>query len=118
MYEQNRTFPYSRTLNRTGYCMQTQNMRLVGDSAHEAHGRELNSYVNRHVQRIRTVRTVKPIKQKMLEIMQVNVPIVFYFAEIIQTTKLGPKKRFCKGPKIKIKPSGSHPIIHLLFVQS
>ena len=58
--------------------------------------------------------TQKLIKQKMSEIIQINVPIVFYFAEILKMTTLGPKKRFW-DLKIKTNPSGSHPLIHPLF---
>ena len=38
--------------------------------------------------------TLKPIKQKMSEIIQVNVPNFFHFDEIPKMTKLGPKNRF------------------------
>ena len=38
--------------------------------------------------------TLKLIKQKMSEIIQVNVPNFFYFDEIPKMTKLGPKNRF------------------------
>ena len=38
--------------------------------------------------------TLKLTKQKMSEIIQVNVPNFIYFEEIPKITKLGPKKRF------------------------
>ena len=38
--------------------------------------------------------TLKLTKQKMSEIIQVNVPNFFYFDEIPKMTKLGPKNRF------------------------
>ena len=38
--------------------------------------------------------TLKLTKQKMSKIIQVNVPIFFYFDEIPKMTKLGPKNRF------------------------
>ena len=38
--------------------------------------------------------TLKLAKQKMSEIIQVNVPNFFYFDEIPKMTKLGPKNRF------------------------
>ena len=57
--------------------------------------------------------TLKLTKQKMSEIIQVNVPF-FYFAKIQKMTKLGPKKRFW-DLKIKINPSRSHSTPHLLF---
>ena len=57
--------------------------------------------------------TLKLIKQKMSEIIQVNVPIFFYFAEIPKMIKLGPKKRFW-DLKIKINLSGSHPTLNRL----
>ena len=52
----------------------------------------------------------------MSEIIQVNVPNFFYFAEIQKMTKLGPKNRFW-DLKIKINPSGSNPAINLLFFE-
>ena len=58
--------------------------------------------------------TLKLIKQKMSEIIQVNVPNFFYFAEIQKMTKLGPKNRFW-DLKIKINPSRINPLIHPLF---
>ena len=60
--------------------------------------------------------TLKLTKQKMSEIIQVNVPIFFYFAEIQKMTKLGPKNRFW-DLKIKINPSGSNPTINPLFFE-
>ena len=60
--------------------------------------------------------TLKLIKQKMSEIIQVNVPNFFYFAEIQKMTKLGPKNRFW-DLKIKINPSGSNPTINPLFFE-
>ena len=38
--------------------------------------------------------TLKLTKQKMSEIIQVNVPIFFYFAKIQKITKLGPTTDF------------------------
>ena len=71
-----------------------------------------------HVQVIfrRSHPTLKLIKQKMSEIIQVNVPNFFYFAEIQKMTKLGPKNRFW-DLKIKINPSGSNPTINPLFFE-
>ena len=61
--------------------------------------------------------TLKLTKQKMSEIIQVNVPIFFYFDEIPEMTKLAwPKNRFW-DLKIKINPSGSNPAINLLFFE-
>ena len=60
--------------------------------------------------------TLKLTKQKMSEIIQVNVPNFFYFAEIQKMTKLGPKNRFW-DLKIKINPSGSNPTINPLFFE-
>ena len=60
--------------------------------------------------------TLKLIKQKMSEIIQVNVPIFSYFAEIKKITKLGPKKRF-RDQKIKINPSENNPTIDPLFFE-
>ena len=54
--------------------------------------------------------TLKLIKQKMSKILQVNVPIFFYFAEILKMTKLGPKNRFW-GLKININLSGTVEVI-------
>ena len=60
----------------------------------------VRTYVLTYVQVIfrRSHPTLKLIKQKMSEIIQVNVPIFFYFAEIQKMTKLGPKKTIL-GPK-------------------
>ena len=76
------------------------------------------TYVLTYVQVIfrRSHPTLKLIKQKMSEIIQVNVPIFFYFAEIQKMTKLGPKNRFW-DLKIKINPSGSNPKINPLFFE-
>ena len=57
---------------------------------------------------------LKLIKQKMSEILQVNVPNIFYFVEIRKMAKLGPKKQFW-DLKIKIYPSGNHPNLILSF---
>ena len=63
----------------------------------------VRTYLLTYVQVIfrRSHPTLKLIKQKMSKILQVNVPIFFYFAEIQKLTKLGPKNRFW-GLKIKI----------------
>ena len=76
----------------------------------------LLTYVLTYVQVIfrRSHLTLKLIKQKTSEIIQVNVPNFFYFAEIQKMTKLGPKNRFW-DLKIKINPSGSHPTLNPLF---
>ena len=58
--------------------------------------------------------TLKLTKQKMSEIIQVNVPNFFYFDEIPKMTKLGPKNRLW-DLKIKINPSGSNPLMNQLF---
>ena len=78
----------------------------------------LRTYVRTYVQVIfrRSHPTLKLIKQKMSEIIQVNVPNFFYFAEIQKMTKLGPKNRFW-DPKIKINPSVSNPTINPLFFE-
>ena len=60
--------------------------------------------------------TLKLIKQKMSDIIQVNVPISIDFAEIQKMIKLGPKTRFW-DLKIKINPSGSNPTINPLFFE-
>ena len=60
--------------------------------------------------------TLKLMKQKMSEIIQVNVPNFFYFAEIQKMTKLGPKNRFW-DLKIKINLSGSHTKLNPLFFE-
>ena len=60
--------------------------------------------------------TLKLIKQKMSEIKQVNVQILFYFAEIQKMTKLGPKNRFW-DLKIKINPSGIRPNLNPSFFE-
>ena len=75
-------------------------------------------YLRTYVQVIfrRSHPTLKLIKQKMSEIIQVNVPNFFYFAEIQKMTKLGPKNRFW-DLKIKINPSGSNPTINPLFFE-
>ena len=52
----------------------------------------------------------------MSEIIQVNVPNFFYFAEIQKMTKLGPKNRFW-GLKIKINLSGIRPNLHPSFFE-
>ena len=59
-------------------------------------GTHVRTYLLTYVQVIfRTSHpTLKLTKQKMSEIIQVNVPIFFYFDEIPKMTKLGPKKRF------------------------
>ena len=51
------------------------------------------TYLRTYVQVIfrRSHPTLKLIKQKTSEIIQVNVPNFFYFAEIQKMTKLGPK---------------------------
>ena len=56
----------------------------------------LLTYVLTYVQVIfrRSHPRLKLIKQKMSEIIQVNVPNFFYFAEIPKMKKLGPKNRF------------------------
>ena len=78
----------------------------------------LRTHLRTHVQVIfrRSHPTLKLIKQKMSEIIQVNVPNFFYFAEIQKMTKLGPKNRFW-DLKIKINPSGSNPTINPLFFE-
>merc|ERR1712219_51966 len=78
----------------------------------------LRTYLLTYVQVIfrRSHPTLKLIKQKMSEIIQVNVPNFFYFAEILKTTKLGPKNRFW-DLKIKINPSGINPTINPLFFE-
>ena len=58
--------------------------------------------------------TLKLTKQKMSEIIQVNVPIFFYFDEIPKMTKLGPKNRFW-DLKIKINPYEIHPNLNSTF---
>ena len=58
--------------------------------------------------------TLKLTKQKMSEIIQVNVPNFFYFDEIPKMTKLGPKNRFW-DLKFKTTPSGCHPLNILYF---
>ena len=60
--------------------------------------------------------TIKLTKQKMSEIIQVNVPIFFYFDEIPKMTKLGPKNRFW-DLKIKINPSGIRPNLNPSFFE-
>ena len=59
-------------------------------------GTYLLTYVRTYVQVIfrRSHPTLKLMKQKMSEIIQVNVPNFVYFAEIQKMTKLGPKKQF------------------------
>ena len=57
--------------------------------------------------------TLKLVKEKMSEIIQVKVPIFFYFAKIQKMTKLGPKNRFW-DLRIKINPSGRHPTLKLI----
>ena len=60
------------------------------------------TYVRTYVQDVQDVQvifggshpTLKLTKQKMSEIIQVNVPNFFYFDEIPKMTKLGPKNRF------------------------
>ena len=57
------------------------------------------TYVRTHVQVVQVIfegshPTLKLTKQKMSEIIQVNVPNFFYFDEIPKMTKLGPKNRF------------------------
>ena len=76
-------------------------------------GTYLRSYLLTYVQVIfeGSHPTLKLINQKMSEIIQVNVPFFFHFAEIQKMTKLGPKNRFW-DLKIKINPSGSHPPLH------
>merc|ERR1712035_152490 len=76
----------------------------------------LRTYLRTYVQVTfrRTHPTLKLIKQKMSEIIKVNVPNFFYFAEIQKMTKLGPKNRFW-DLKIKINPSRSNPTINPLF---
>ena len=76
------------------------------------------TYLRTYVQVIfrRSHPTLKLTKQKMSEIIQVNVPNFFYFAEIQKMTKLGPKNRFW-DLKIKINPSGSNPTINPLFFE-
>jgi len=54
--------------------------------------------------------------QKMSEIIQVNVPNLFYFDEIPKMIKLGPKNRFW-DLKIKINPSGIRPNLNLSFFE-
>ena len=58
--------------------------------------------------------TLKFIKQKMSEIKQVDVPFLFYFAEIQKMTELGPKNRFW-DLKIKINLSAIRPNLHPSF---
>ena len=60
--------------------------------------------------------TLKLTKQKMSEIIQVNVPNFFYFDEIPKMTKLGPKNRFW-DLKIKINPSGNRPNLNPSFFE-
>ena len=60
--------------------------------------------------------SLKLIKLKMSEIIQVNVPNFFYFAEIQKMTKLGPKNRFW-GLKIKINLSGIRPNLNPSFFE-
>ena len=60
--------------------------------------------------------TLKLTKQKMSEIIQVNVPNFFYFDEIPKMTKLGPKNRFW-DLKIKINPSGIRPNLNPSFFE-
>ena len=78
----------------------------------------LRTYLRTHVQVIfrRSHPTLKLIKQKMSEIIQVNVPNFFYFAEIQKMTKLGPKNRFW-GLKIKINLSGIRPNLNPSFFE-
>ena len=78
----------------------------------------VRTYVLTYVQVIfrRSHPTLKLIKQKMSEIIQVNVPIFFYFAEIQKMTKLGPKNRFW-DLKIKINRSGIRPDLHPSFFE-
>ena len=99
---------YLRTYLRTYLCTYLRTYILT----------YLRTYVRTYVQVIfrRSHPTLKPIKQKMFKNLQVNVPNFFYFAEIQQMTKLGPKKQFW-GLKIKINPSGSHPTLHPLFFE-
>ena len=81
-------------------------------------GTYLRTYVRTYVQVIfeGSHPTLKLIKQKMSEIIQVNVPNFFYFAEIQKMTKLGPKKRFW-DLKIKINLSGIHPTLNPFFLR-
>ena len=78
----------------------------------------LRTYLRTHVQVIfrRSHPTLKLNKQKMSEIIQVNVPIFFYFDEIPKMTKLGPKNRFW-DLKIKINPSGICPNLNPSFFE-
>ena len=58
--------------------------------------------------------TLKLIKQKISEIIQVNVPNFFYFDEIPKMIKLGPKNGFW-DLKIKINPSETHLLINIQY---
>ena len=62
--------------------------------------------------------TEKPIFQMILKqiLIQINIPIFFYFDEIPKMTKLGPKNRFW-DLKIKINPSEIRPNLNPSFFE-
>jgi len=78
----------------------------------------LRTHLRTYVQVIfrRSHPTLKLIKQKMSDIIQVNVPFFFYFTEIQKMTKLGTKNRFW-DLKIKINLSGIRPNLHPSFFE-